>query len=559
MSSDNVPRVTSTDEGPRTAAGWREAGQALAEGQRHAEAREALLRASALDPGEPATESLLAIVEQELGDTGAAHAALLRAVRRAPDDLGAVLSERLLLPQVYEDEADIARWRARYREGLARTLAESARFLARPEQVLDLNRHNFFLAYQGEDDTGLQRDYAALLARLVEAARPEWREPLPVTFDGSRRLRVGFAGAFFRDSTAGRYFERWITGLDPRRFERFVYYTGAAADDFTRRIAAGAEHFAALRGGARECAGRIRADRLDVLVHPEVGMSALSYLLAVMRLAPVQAAGWGHPVTTGSDAIAHYFTCAAMEPAGGAAHYTESPVPLPGPGVSYAMPQAPPPGARAELGLPADRRIYACAQSLFKVHPGMDDLVAAIAAADPQAVFVFFQAASRRVTETLARRLQGALAARGIAPRGQLKFLPRMAGPHFRRVLALADVVLDTPRWSGGNTSLDAFAAGVPVVTLPGRFMRGRQTAGMLALMGLEELVAGTVEEYVALALAAAGDPGRNAELRRRIAGRREALFDRSEPLAAFAEALLKIGAGEAIYWDERRGPRAAR
>jgi predicted O-linked N-acetylglucosamine transferase (SPINDLY family) len=51
---------------------------------------------------------------------------------------------------------------------------------------------------------------------------------------------------------------------------------------------------------------------------------------------------------------------------------------------------------------------------------------------------------------------------------------------------------------------MDAFAAGVPVVTADGRFMRGRQTAAMLRMMGLAQLVANDSEDYVRLALAVA-------------------------------------------------------
>jgi len=516
------------------------------------EADRALARASALDPGAPEIETLAAFVKQELGDPGGALEALARAGRRDPGNLGVALGERLMLPQVYEDAGDIERWRARYRQGLEELLRNADRYLPRAAEVLDLNRANFHLAYQGEDDTGLQRQYATLLGKLIAAARPGWRAPRAITFDGSRRLRVGFAGTIFRDCTAGRYFERWITGLDPQRFERFVYHAASVTDDFTRRIAASSEHFRVARGGVGDTARVILDDELDVLVHPEVGMASVSYLLAAMRLAPVQAAGWGHPVTTGSDVIDHYFTCAEMEPPEGDAHYVESLVRLPGLGVSYSMPSPPPPGTRAQAGLPEDRRIYLCAQSLFKVHPEMDELLASIAAADERAVLVFFQAPARRVTEAFAARVQRALARRGVPPRGQLKFLPRMESGYFRRVLALADVVLDTPRWSGGNTSIDAFAAGVPVVTLPGRFMRGRQTLGMLRLMDLPELVAASAGDYVRIALEVARDAARNAALREAIAARRAVLFDRAEPLEAFAAALLRMGAGEA----RKTGPR---
>lgn len=530
---------------PATAADWLGIGRGYAEHWRYPEADSALAHASALDPGAPEIETLAAFLKQEMGDVAGALEALARASARDPGNLAVMLGERLMLPQVYADMADVARWRSRYRQGLETLLRDADRLMPRAGEVLDLNRANFLLAYQGEDDTSLQRDYSALLGKLIDAARPGWRAPRPIRFDGSRRLRVGFAGTIFRDCTAGRYFERWITGLDPRRFERFVYHAGAVADDFTRRIASSSEHFAVARGGLREIAKAILADDLDVLVHPEVGMASVSYPLAAMRLAPVQAAGWGHPVTTGSDVIDHYFTCAEMEPPDGDAHYVESLVRLPGLGVSYSMPQPPPPGTRADAGLPADRHVYLCAQSLFKVHPEMDEMLAAIAEADDRAVLLFFQAPARRVTEAFAARIQRALARRGVPPRAQVKFLPRMESGYFRRVLALADVVLDTPRWSGGNTSIDAFAAGVPVVTLPGRFMRGRQTMGMLRLMGLEQPIAANTEEYVRIALEIARDPARNAALREAIVARRGVLFDRPEPVQAFAAALLRIGAGK--------------
>ena len=151
---------------------------------------------------------------------GGAAQAFARARARDEANLAVTLGERLMLPQVYEDLADVARWRARYRGGLDEVEREADRFLPRAAEVLDLNRQNFLLAYQGGDDTELQRRYSALLGRLIAATRPEWRAPRPITFDGSRRLRVGFVGTIFRDCTAGRYFERWITCASPLKWRR---------------------------------------------------------------------------------------------------------------------------------------------------------------------------------------------------------------------------------------------------------------------------------------------------------------------------------------------------
>ena len=272
-------------------------------------------------------------------------------------------------------------------------------------------------------------------------------------------------------------------------------------------------------------------------------MTPMSYLLAALKLAPVQCAGWGHPVTTGSDAIDCYFTCAAMEPPDASAHYVERLVPLPGLGVDYSMPSSETPAPRGEIA--PDATLYACPQSLFKIHPQMDELFADIAARDPDAVLVFFEAMGAAVTAQFARRVESALARRGVAPQGRLRFLPRTSGSRFRAVLAACDVVLDTVRWSGGNTSLDALAAGTPVVTLPGRFMRARQTTAMLRMAGLDELVAVTKDDYVRLVLKLAGDRGHRARLREAIAERRGRLFDNKEPVTAFAESLLQMAAGK--------------
>ena len=528
---------------PAGALAWSEIGRLRAEYWRWDEAGRALDEASRRDPGAPGVETLRAVAKQETGDVAGALGALSLAAARDPGDLRVAVAQNLLLPQVYADEEDAARWRRRYSEGLAHLTRGIGRWMPRAREVFHLDHQNFLLAYQGEDDRELQREYSSFLARLAGAAHPEWRVPRRATFDGGRRLRIGFVSSIFRDCTAGRYFERWVTGLDARRFERFVYHIASVDDDFTRRIASAVEHFEALRIELEDLAARLASDALDVIVYPEVGMMSSTCVLAALRLAPLQCAGWGHPVSTGSDAIDLYLTCGAMEPPDGAQHYVERLAPLPGIGVDYSMPAPSARAARGDFRLPSSGRVYMCPQSLFKVHPGMDALFAQILEADPGGVLVFFRATARAVTLQFADRLQRALRARGIEARGQLKFLPRMGGGGFRAALSVADVVLDTVRWSGGNTSLDAFAAATPVVTIPGRFMRGRQTAAMLSLMGIDALVAESREDYVRIALEVTRDRDRNAGLREAIRAGRGALFDRREPVQALAETLLAAAA----------------
>ncbi len=135
---------------------------------------------------------------------------------------------------------------------------------------------------------------------------------------------------------------------------------------------------------------------------------------------------------------------------------------------------------------------------------------------------------------------------RGLSPRQQIKVLPLLSQRDFRQVMSVSDVMLDTLHWSGGSSSLDALTSGLPIVTLPGRFMRGRQSAAMLRLVGVEELIARDAEEYVEMALRVARDPAYREALCSRIREGLPRLVDRSEPIEALADAFERM---------VRRGP----
>lgn len=76
------------------------------------------------------------------------------------------------------------------------------------------------------------------------------------------------------------------------------------------------------------------------------------------------------------------------------------------------------------------------------------------------------------------------------------------------------DIALDPFPFGGGMTSLDTLWMGVPVITRAGDTPASRQTGSFLTLIGMDELIAGTFEEYEQKAVELAGDPSRLAELR---------------------------------------------
>ena len=65
----------------------------------------------------------------------------------------------------------------------------------------------------------------------------------------------------------------------------------------------------------------------------------------------------------------------------------------------------------------------------------------------------------------------------------------------------VGDIFLDTMGWSGGVSTFEAVALSLPIVTLPGRFMRGRQSYAILTQLGVTETICDDEQEYVEIAV----------------------------------------------------------
>ena len=94
-----------------------------------------------------------------------------------------------------------------------------------------------------------------------------------------------------------------------------------------------------------------------------------------------------------------------------------------------------------------------------------------------------------------------------------------------------ADIALDPFPYTGGITTLEALWRGLPVITLVGDTFCGRHSFGYLSTIGLLDLIAESVDQYVELAVSLAGDVPRlglaRQELRDRMTSSRLCGIDR--------------------------------
>lgn len=514
-------------------------GTMLSELGRHHEALACYDAALEIDGSVAELHANRGAVLSELGDAAGAKQAHGAALKIAPSLTRSLWGRELALPIVYETAEQIDQARNRWEEGLG-VLESEIRLDSAAEVGRALlaarSMPPFLLHYQGRNDVDLMRRWGALVRRVVSAAHPELCEP-PQRRGARDKLRVGFVSAFFRRHSIFKTHGGWITQLDRDRFETCVIHLGAQADDATERLRHCAAEFLHLPDPDRDAAARIKALELDALIHMDIGMDPSSQFLAAMRLAPVQANGLGHPVTCGLDTVDFALTSDLMEPEDGEEHYTETLVRLANLASCYPRDTVPP--FEMQLSVGAHQPVYFCAQSLFKLLPGDEDVFARIARESGPCRLRFIQHHSPLVTAVFTARLERAFAAVGLDAGDYCELLAPMSQAKFYEACNAADVLLDSFSWSGNNSTLEGLAADTPVVTCPGPFMRGRHAAAILRRTGLPELVTEDKDAYMDLAVRLGRETSFRTGILERLRAGRGRAFEDAAPVRDLERFLL--------------------
>jgi predicted O-linked N-acetylglucosamine transferase (SPINDLY family) len=227
----------------------------------------------------------------------------------------------------------------------------------------------FALSYSGEDVKDELVQLGAMVCDVTETWPPV--SAPAVMRRRTDRLRLGIATSFFWRHSVWKILTRgWLKTLDRRRFEVIGYNRGLREYGETALARTLCDRFRAAEKDLAGWARQIADDGLDCLLYPEIGMDRPTVLLASMRLAPLQAIAWGHPVTSGLRTIDWYFSSDLMEPPDGDNHYAEKLIRLENLSICYDAPE----DTRAAFGrqrfnIGSDRLVYLCCQNLSKYLP----------------------------------------------------------------------------------------------------------------------------------------------------------------------------------------------
>ena len=331
--------------------------------------------------------------------------------------------------------------------------------------------------------------------------------------DSDRRLRIGYISADFCAHPVGFFIEGVLAAHDRREVEVFCYADVKSPDDVTERLRRHGDHWMeSLDWGDDQLAGRIRQDRIDILIDLAGHTAGNRLLVFARRPAPVQVGYLGYPDTTGVPAIGYRIADAWADPPGSEAFFTERLIRLPRTMWCYR-----PFGRSPDVGLlPALARGGAITLGSFnaiaKVSATTMELWCEVLCAVPAARLKVKAAALSEAS--VRRRLTDDLIARGIDP-ARVDLLPRVE-PLENHLAAYRDIdiALDTFPYHGTTTTCDALWMGVPVITLAGETHHSRVGVSLLSAVGLGDLIATSPARFVELAAMLARDVTRLAELR---------------------------------------------
>jgi protein O-GlcNAc transferase len=523
-------------------------GNALRQQGKLEEALQSYQQALKINPDFVQTHNNLSDIFRQQGKLEEAVQSYQQVIRLNPKDahakFGICMSQ---LPIVFSSFEEIAVKRDNYQQYL-HTLSQSYKVANQEEQEKASevvgSLQPFFLAYQGLNDRHLQRTYGEMICQLMSSRYPQWSQPLFLPdLETNQKIRIGFiSGFFYHHSNWKIPLKGWIENLDREKFELFGYYTGSKQDMQTIVAAQAFTKFVQGPLPTEKWCEVISQDKVHILIFPEFGMDPMTTRLGCLKLAPIQVTSGGHPETSGLPTIDYYLSSDLMEPENAQNYYSEQLVRLPNLAVYYTpleiLPKA---HSKSEIGLNEDDIMFWCCQSLFKYLPQHDDVFPRIAKELVGCKFVFIKNPSEYITDVFCQRISYASQGFGLEYKEYCRFLSPMDVSAFTGVTAIADIFLDSIGWSGYNTTMESTVYNIPIVTWPGELMRGRHTMAILKMMGIEETIASSKEDYVKIAVRLGQDPQYRQHISRKIAESKHKLYSDLEPIRTLENFLNKI------------------
>ncbi|MBL6722596.1 MAG: hypothetical protein ISQ13_01150 [Candidatus Margulisbacteria bacterium] len=394
----------------------------------------------------------------------------------------------------------------------------------------------FYLSYHPQENKEILEKVSIVFSRGLltpPALKPTTTEPR------KHKPRVAIISQYFYKHSVMDFYFKTIVNFSSSFHVIIINVEPSTIDAHTKQIKKRADEYYQTSNKHEELCPFIHGLGVDAIIYPEVGLSPCIYFLAMLRLAPVQMIWVGHPETSGSAAIDYYISWKNFHNKNAQSQFTETLIQLKNFPVCYDYPedidtiQTP----LADLGISCNqKKVFALPVLLFKIQPEFDYVIQSIVKQSPNNVVVLI--CFNRIENIINYRLNQALTKEEMS---QILFKMPYKTNDYYALLKGADVVLEPFPFGGGNTVLQAMAAGTPLVTLNGSQLKGSFGAGFYRWIGATNYICDSPEAYVALAIQLANDSKSKPRFKSLIQANKHRLFNNMDGLHEFYDWLEAI------------------
>jgi tetratricopeptide (TPR) repeat protein len=396
----------------------------------------------------------------------------------------------------------------------------------------------FYLSYHSEGNIDISRNVSSAVREAFPQINFKSKFLLSPPLQKDRRIKVGFCSGYLKNHTIGKLFKGIISNLNFTKFNVIViHHPKTNYKRFWSDIKNSQIEHIVLPPNFENQKIFLENLRLDILVFPDIGMDGWNYSLAHCRFAPQQIVSWGHPDTTGINSIDNFISSSLIEPIDAQNNYSETLVQFSTLPSYYDLQSEPLELNRQDFSFDESQIIYGCLQTLFKIHPDFDTVLENIAQQDPRALIIFIDSP---LSENLKARWK---ASKLEALLAKSTFLRPMNSKKFLNLMNVCNVLLDPLYFGSGNTFYESAYCGVPQVSFPGDFMRGRIVFGGYKQLELADApIVSNKNLYHLTAVAWANSADRREIFRREITSKaQDGLFRDSSVIVQYEELFCNI------------------
>jgi FkbM family methyltransferase len=332
----------------------------------------------------------------------------------------------------------------------------------------------------------------------------------------TRRIRVGYVSADFRNHSVAFFIHPIIEGHDRKQVEVFCYADVAKPDAVTQVMMTNADHWQNIHGMSDEQVFQcIQKAHIDILVDLAGHSGRNRMKLFARKPAPIQVSYLGYPNTTGLTAMDYRFTDAVADPPGLTdAYYTENLIRLPEGFLCY-NPLVGTPDVANPPCLENGYITFGSFNNRAKINSKTIALWAGLLTRIPDSRLIL---KSSLASDRDARQQLLSLFVQNGIEASRIEILSHLSAfdEHLKQYQRV-DIALDTFPYNGTTTTCEALWMGVPVITLSGNTHASRVGASILSRLGLNGWIISSADDYSNISATLANDIENLKYLRRTL------------------------------------------